>query len=178
VWIGAIVTSLLFALGRFAISFYLQYSDPTSTYGAAGSLILILIWVYYSAQILFLGAEFTQVQANMFGAELRPERGAVFMTEAARATQGIPSETTKAQAAQQTAQPARGGGGRASGSPRPVDSHRQPQPYPVTVAASFPASSPGQAGKASPLVSVLEKLFYSVMVVPATLLGALRAWRK
>jgi membrane protein len=61
VWLGAAITSILFALGKSLFSFYIQRSSFTSVYGAAGSLAVVLVWVYYSAQILFLGAEFTKV---------------------------------------------------------------------------------------------------------------------
>jgi len=64
VWLGAAVTSLLFSLGKFAIGLYLGKTSAASSYGAAGSVAIVLIWVYYSAQILFLGAEFTQVYAR------------------------------------------------------------------------------------------------------------------
>ncbi|WP_257459152.1 YihY/virulence factor BrkB family protein [Archangium lipolyticum] len=67
VWLGAAVTSLLFSLGKFGIGLYLGRSTVASSYGAAGSLAVVLIWVYYSAQILFLGAEFTQVYARRHG---------------------------------------------------------------------------------------------------------------
>ncbi len=67
VWVGAIATALLFSIGEWALSYYLGNMAPESTYGAAGSLIVLLLWVYYSAQILFLGAEFTQVYAHKFG---------------------------------------------------------------------------------------------------------------
>lgn len=67
VWIGAAFTSALFVLGKFAIGLYLGKSSATSVFGAAGSLVVILIWIYYSAQILFLGAEFTQVYAKSHG---------------------------------------------------------------------------------------------------------------
>ena len=77
VWIGSLVTALLFTLGKWAIGFYLGRGAPQSTYGAAGSLIIILLWVYYSAQLLFLGAEFTQVYANRFGSRLVPDEGAI-----------------------------------------------------------------------------------------------------
>lgn len=77
VWIGAIVTSLLFSLGRFLIGLYLGSSSTTSVYGAAGSFVVILIWVYYSAQILFLGAEFTQVYANSYGSKIEPASNAI-----------------------------------------------------------------------------------------------------
>jgi len=64
VWIGATVTALLFVVGKAAIGLYLGNSSVASVYGAAGSLVVVLLWVYYSAQILFLGAEFTQVFAR------------------------------------------------------------------------------------------------------------------
>ncbi|WP_434380445.1 YihY/virulence factor BrkB family protein [Melittangium boletus] len=67
VWLGAAVTSLLFGLGKFGIGLYLGRSAVASSYGAAGSLAVVLLWVYYSAQILFLGAEFTQVYARRHG---------------------------------------------------------------------------------------------------------------
>jgi membrane protein len=64
VWIGAFLTALLFTVGKFALGLYLAKSSVASSYGAAGSLIVLLLWVYYSSQILFFGAEFTQVYAN------------------------------------------------------------------------------------------------------------------
>jgi membrane protein len=70
VWIGAAITSLLFTIGRYLIGLYLGQSSITSSYGAAGSLVVILLWIYYSAQILFFGAEFTQVYANRFGSRI------------------------------------------------------------------------------------------------------------
>jgi membrane protein len=65
--IGAAVTSLLFSIGKFLIGLYLGNSAITSAYGAAGSIILVLVWVYYSAQIFLLGAEFTRVYAHRYG---------------------------------------------------------------------------------------------------------------
>jgi len=70
VWIGAAATSLLFTIGKFLIGLYLGKSSMASTYGAAGSIVIMLLWVYYSAQILFFGAEFTQVYANTYGSRL------------------------------------------------------------------------------------------------------------
>jgi membrane protein len=67
VWIGAALTALLFNLGKFLIALYLGKQGLESTYGAASSIVLILVWIYYSAQIVFLGAEFTQVYARRFG---------------------------------------------------------------------------------------------------------------
>jgi membrane protein len=76
VWAGAVLTSLLFVAGKFGLSTYLAYADPTSAFGAAGSLALLLLWIYYSAMIFFLGAEFTQVVATSRGKRPEPEAGA------------------------------------------------------------------------------------------------------
>jgi membrane protein len=70
VWLGAFVTALLFSLGKFLIGLYLGNSTVGSSFGAAGSLVLLLLWIYYSAQILLFGAEFTQVYANKFGSKI------------------------------------------------------------------------------------------------------------
>ncbi len=67
VWLGATFTALLFTLGKSVIGFYLGRAGTTSVYGAAGSLVLVLLWIYYSAQILFLGAEFTEVYSRCYG---------------------------------------------------------------------------------------------------------------
>jgi membrane protein len=77
VWVGSVVTALLFSLGRFLIGLYLGRSSVSSAYGAAGSLVVVLLWIYYSAQILFLGAEFTQVYASKFGKSIIPKPNAV-----------------------------------------------------------------------------------------------------
>jgi len=74
VWPGAAITALLFILGQLGIGLYLGRSAVTSTYGAAGSLAVILLWVYYSAQIVLLGAEFTQVYAKHLGSRQGQER--------------------------------------------------------------------------------------------------------
>lgn len=90
VWIGAAVTSLLFSIGKFLLGFYLGSQSFGSTYGAAGSILIILLWVYYSAQILLFGAEFTQVYAKRFGSRLLPSKDAIALTPEMRARQGIP----------------------------------------------------------------------------------------
>ena len=95
VWVGAIVTAFLFTVGKLAIGLYLGNSAVTSTYGAAGALVVILLWVYYSAQILFLGAEFTQVYANTYGSRIVADESAVPLTEEARQEQGIPHREMK-----------------------------------------------------------------------------------
>jgi membrane protein len=74
IWIGAILTSLLFALGELLISWYLGQSNINSTYGAAGSLVLILVWVFYSAQILLLGAEFIYAYTETKGRPIKVSR--------------------------------------------------------------------------------------------------------
>ena len=80
VWIGAIITALLFNLGKLLIGLYLGRGVVTSAYGAAGSLVIVLLWVYYSAQILFFGAKFTQVYSNRYGSHLEPMPGTEAVT--------------------------------------------------------------------------------------------------
>lgn len=99
VWLGALVTALLFTLGKFAIGFYLGRSNVSTTFGAAGSLAIMLIWIYYSAQILFLGAEFTQVYANAYGSGIEPNENAVKITDEERAQQGLARPETVEQKA-------------------------------------------------------------------------------
>ncbi|HZX43090.1 MAG TPA: YihY/virulence factor BrkB family protein, partial [Myxococcaceae bacterium] len=67
VWLGALVTSLLFTVGKFAIGFYLGKASVASSYGAAGSVVILMLWVYYSALILYFGAEFTHVYSMRHG---------------------------------------------------------------------------------------------------------------
>jgi membrane protein len=70
VWMGAAVTSVLFTLGKFLVGFYIGKSALVSAYGAMGSLVVILIWVYYSAAILYLGAEFTKIYADQHASRM------------------------------------------------------------------------------------------------------------
>ena len=77
VWIGAVMTALLFLIGKWALGIYLGSGTAASAYGAASSLITMLLWVYYSSQILLFGAEFTQVYANECGARIEPDKYAV-----------------------------------------------------------------------------------------------------
>ncbi len=74
VWIGGAITAALFTLGKFLVGLYLARSTVSSAYGAAGSLVVLLLWVYYSALIVFLGAEFTQVYARRYGSEIVPKK--------------------------------------------------------------------------------------------------------
>jgi membrane protein len=78
---GAIVTALLFMMGKFAIGLYISKSQVGSTYGAAGSLVVLLLWVYYSSFILYFGAEFTKAWAMEYGAPIHPNDYAVTMKE-------------------------------------------------------------------------------------------------
>jgi membrane protein len=73
VWIGAAITSLLFTAGKFLIGFYIGKSVTMSAYGAAGSVVIILAWIYYSAQILYFGAEFTRVYSTQCGSQCSAE---------------------------------------------------------------------------------------------------------
>jgi membrane protein len=102
VWVGALITAILFTVGKFLIGLYLGNTNVGSAYGAAGSLVVVLVWVYYSSLILFLGAEFTKVWADERGAGLKPVPGAV---------------STETPAAREPAAPVRWPGG---GRPRPA----------------------------------------------------------
>lgn len=89
VWLGAALTTLLFVLGKFAIGFYLGHSSVGSSFGAAGSVIVFLVWVYYSAQILFMGAELTRAMSHCRGSRPRPTENAEAITAEARGRQGL-----------------------------------------------------------------------------------------
>jgi len=75
--VGAIFTGILFMIGKFGITFYINHSKVASTYGAAGSLVILLLWVYYSSSILYFGAEFTKAFALKYGSEIKPNSYAV-----------------------------------------------------------------------------------------------------
>ncbi|MDB5206459.1 MAG: YihY/virulence factor BrkB family protein [Flavisolibacter sp.] len=77
--VGSMVTAVLFMLGKFAITFYIGTSDVGGTYGAAGSLVVLLLWVYYSSVILYFGAEFTKAYAANFGSVIHPSEYAVWV---------------------------------------------------------------------------------------------------
>jgi membrane protein len=77
---GGFITAIFFTLGKLAIGYYLGKSNLTTLYGAAGSIIIIMVWVYYSSIILYLGAEFTKVHANLFGRKIQPNEYAEWIT--------------------------------------------------------------------------------------------------
>ena len=108
VWIGAAVTAALFAVGKFLIGLYLGKSSVGSAFGAAGSLVVLMLWVYYSAQIFLFGAEFTWVYAHEFGSrrsEMRPRAGASAERPAATAPPAAPSVPAPAPMPPISAQP-------------------------------------------------------------------------
>jgi membrane protein len=76
VWIGAVLTAVLFTGGKFVIGFYIGKSVATSAYGAAASLVVVVAWIYYSALILYFGAEFTHVFSNEVGSRICQKRKA------------------------------------------------------------------------------------------------------
>lgn len=84
VWVGGVVTAILFAIGKLIIGLYLGNSSVASAYGAAGSVVVLLVWVYYSAQIFLFGAEFTQVYARRFGKKVEPCDNAISIEGVAR----------------------------------------------------------------------------------------------
>ncbi len=96
VWVGAFVTAILFVLAKYLLSFYFSRSDPASTYGAAGSIILVMLWVTYGGLILLFGAEFTRIYADRFGEEIRPAEFAVSTK---------PNANTRAPKESETAEP-------------------------------------------------------------------------
>ncbi|CAN5697465.1 YihY/virulence factor BrkB family protein [soil metagenome] len=95
VWVGALVTALLFTAGKFGLGIYLGRSDPGSAFGAAGALALLLVWIYYSAAILLLGAEFTEAYASRRGSGIEPADGAVRIVERTEVTSGEPRSRSR-----------------------------------------------------------------------------------
>jgi membrane protein len=95
VWIGASATGLFFELGKFGLAFYLGRESATSSFGSAGSVVLLLLWVYYASCILLFGAEFTKVYAAAHGARLLPTELAVPVTAEARLQQGMETHEEK-----------------------------------------------------------------------------------
>jgi len=120
VWIGAIFTALLFSVGKHFLGLYLGWAAVTSAYGAAGSLVLVLLWVYYSSLILFFGAEFTQTYARARGAKILPGPYAVTVTAEAQREQGR---------------------GRKELAPQTAANQQEPKPQPAPVSSSVSATS-------------------------------------
>jgi membrane protein len=93
VWLGAVATSLLFTLGKFIIGYYLATSSIASSFGAAGSVVIVLAWIYYSACILFFGAEIAKGYARKFGSGIVPNSHAVLVDDLLRARLGVTNAT-------------------------------------------------------------------------------------
>jgi membrane protein len=91
VWIGAAVTSGLFSIGRYLIGLYLGNAAVGSTYGAAGAFVVLLVWIYYSTQILLFGAELTFVFAQRFGSGVRTADGSLVEPRAATTPDAAPA---------------------------------------------------------------------------------------
>src|SRR5258706_16189894 len=79
VWTGGTLTAILFVSGKFILGLYLGSGAAGSAYGAASSLITLLLWIFYSAQILLFGAEFTQVYSNTYGSHVKPQKHAIMV---------------------------------------------------------------------------------------------------
>jgi membrane protein len=96
VWVGALATAVLFLIGKYLIGLYVGKASVASAFGAAGSLAVLLVWIYYSAQIVLLGAEFTRLYANRYGAKVRPNaesRPAREVRDLAPPPDAVPGET-------------------------------------------------------------------------------------
>lgn len=89
VWTGAAVTGILFTVGKYLIGLYLATSSVASSFGAAGALILVLVWIYYSTVIFFFGAEFTKVYSRECGRGVKPSRHATFASREMQVEQGV-----------------------------------------------------------------------------------------
>lgn len=94
IFAGAFVTAVLFMIGKFGISFYISQTKVGSTYGGAGSLVVLLVWVYYSSVILYIGAEYTKAYAVKYGSQIRPNEYAVTVRQVVEETH---SETIQEQ---------------------------------------------------------------------------------
>lgn len=96
-FVGAMVTAVLFAIGQFLFGIFLEQTDVGSTYGVAGSLVILISWVYYAAHILLLGAEFTQVYARRHGQQIVPSAFAVCISANSQGRRSQPEEAQEAQ---------------------------------------------------------------------------------
>jgi len=134
--IGAAATSILFTLGRIGLAYYLMRASTTSPFGAAGSLVVIMLFIYYSAQILFLGAEFTQIWACRSGKPITPAANAVFLGKKhakrnQRKEEGQPSAAHPRRAAWWRTAEEMGPGRRRADEPREMEDLPMEEPYPA-----------------------------------------------
>ena len=172
VWVGALVTAVLFEFGKFAIGLYLGKSGVNESFAAAGSLVVLLAWVYYAAQIFLLGAEFTKVYSEDNGSHSGVKAAAATRSNAAMAAAG-----TDALPGGGTAGAPNGLAAGSTSAVRPAGSKTNsvdgvlqppPAPAPLPLPALVPASTPGLGGA----VAVL-----SVVVVVVVVQAAMLRWR-
>jgi membrane protein len=104
VWVGAAFTAVLFVGGKFALGLYLGRSTVGSAYGAAGSLVVLLVWVYYAAQIFLFGAEYTQAYANRYGSHVKAAEHAVPVAPESLSEEGIPPQPVYREASEAMAE--------------------------------------------------------------------------
>jgi hypothetical protein len=184
VWVGSAVTALLFTIGKLLLGLYLGYASVGSTFGAAGSMLVFLVWVYYSAQILFFGAEFTQVYARRYGSRIVPAKGAVAVTEEARARQGMPARETVEQTA--AAQAGRGAAARSQAQPGEARRHGATPPGHAngTVAAANGSGEktstkrrPRGSGGTRGAPNAVKKLMWTGVIYGSMAVGTLAARR-
>jgi len=136
VWTGALFTSLLFNIGKYALGVYLGRAATASSYGLAGSLVVVLLWIYYSSLILLFGAEFTQVHARKRGSRIVPTKNAVSVSEMARAQQGMPRKEWAAPSSAGT-----------HSRPEPEWDSRSMSPRPRTAGQFGPSPLPAPTGE-------------------------------
>lgn len=169
VWIGAAITALLFTIGKLLLSLYLGYSSVASSYGAAGSLIVLLVWVYYTAQILMFGAEFTQVYARRYGSRIVPAEHAMAVTEAQRAQEGMAVRSGASRPEDQKTE-------RPAPIVVPVPEVTLPLPRQAGDGPLLPTSAPRKAKPLSPMLVGLA--LYNTLVGGLMLLWALTGTRE
>jgi membrane protein len=123
VWVGGFATAVLFVVGKFLIGFYIGRAEVGEAFGAAGSIVIVLVWIYYTALIVLVGAEFTQVWARRHGGEIEPAPGAVRMVRERRPAEPGEGPAAEIQRAYAEAAPAP-----ASREGHPYTTPREPQP--------------------------------------------------
>jgi membrane protein len=131
VWIGAIGTAFLFTAGKYVLGLYLGRESTASSYGAAGSVIVILMWVYYGSLILFFGAEFTRAYAKEAGSQMEPSHYAVPLTEKEKTEQGIVSDEKLEAAAARKQNAAKKRSGELQIAPQPAHATSRDNPLPI-----------------------------------------------
>jgi hypothetical protein len=171
-WVGALISAVLFVIGKFALTLYFRFASPTSAYGAVGSLAAVLIWIYYSSMILFFGAEFVQVYAKLRGHAIRPSKHARALSECNETETPTPSTEPPGQKPQKPA--TRGPQRPPASAPASAYGSVLGQYAPIHPAAPYPAypipSSPMAGSPSRTYVAAGAGL------AVGALLGGLSAW--